>query len=223
MGSLTRRAAPAALVAVLAAAGFSAPAALGDSASTPSPDPAPTTTTTTTHSTTTARPTTVPQHVVVPPPPSTTTHTATVAAVHTTTTQTATHHATSATPAKPRAAAKRHTAPKPAVHRPPQALKPIARIAHTAPTAVHVVDRKPVVAPVVAAAPASDTGSSSPWRLLVLLAALLLLGASLVPTGIVTNAGIDRAHAASIRVGLAVAGLSVVCGFLIALMLSRSS
>ena len=50
----------------------------------------------------------------------------------------------------------------------------------------------------------------------------MLLAGSLLPTEVGMYAGLERAHAASLRVGLAVAGLSMACGYLIALLLNTN-
>ena len=50
----------------------------------------------------------------------------------------------------------------------------------------------------------------------------MLLAVSLLPTEVGMHAGLARARAASLRVGLAVAGLSMACGYLIALMLNSN-
>ena len=50
----------------------------------------------------------------------------------------------------------------------------------------------------------------------------MLLAASLIPTEIVSHAGLARAQAASLRVGFAVAGLAMACGYLIALVLNSN-
>ena len=56
-----------------------------------------------------------------------------------------------------------------------------------------------------------------------LAVALSLLAASLVPTRFAVQAGLQPARAATMKTALAIAGLSTVCGYIIALVMSRSS
>jgi hypothetical protein len=78
-------------------------------------------------------------------------------------------------------------------------------------------------APVAAGrGPPVDNGSTL-WRLLVLIVALVLLGGSLVSSDVVAHAGFGRARAASVRIALALAGLAIVGGYLIVLLLSHQS
>jgi hypothetical protein len=53
--------------------------------------------------------------------------------------------------------------------------------------------------------------------------AALLLGASLIPGRYAVGAGLARSQVASLKTGLAVAGLSVVLGYLITVLLGKTS
>jgi hypothetical protein len=130
-----------------------------------------------------------------------------------------TRRSTSTTPVK-HATAKAHATPKPAVST-TRALKPIAHIKHIAPATAAIPDFFP--APAAAGHESSVDNGSWVWRLLVLLVALVLLAGSLVSSDVVAHAGFGRARAASVRIGLAVAGLAVVGGYVIVLLLSSQS
>jgi hypothetical protein len=181
---------------------------------TPSPDPAPTTTTPTRTTTTVpAKPkptppatTTTRTRVVTPPPPS-----------PSKTTTSAQKPAPKPKP-RPKPRSKLKTA-KPAAVR---VHKPAPTKPHSARTAAAQVP--PVLTPPTAGAesPASGSGGSL-GRDLLFAAAVGLLAASLFPTRVVIRAGVRPARAATVRTGFAVGGLSVACGYVVALILSKGA
>ena len=90
-------------------------------------------------------------------------------------------------------------------------------------TTTPVVRATPAV-PVSAATEANaSSGGGNVGQLLLIVGALGLLALSLVPSRIVVRAGLEPTRAGTVRVGLAVAGVSVGIGFLIALMLSKTA
>ena len=171
---------------------------------TPTPDPAPvSTTTTTTRVTTTpttkpavSAPTTRTTTRVTTPPPTSPTKAVTKTVRHV---------------KKPVVKVKPWVTHKPKAARPTHATTKPA-IALVATTAV-----------VVANADATSTGGHS-GQLLLIVAALGLLALSLVPTRVVVDRiGLRPARAATVRVGLAIVGLSAVLGFLIAQILGNTA
>lgn len=194
----------------------------GALAASPSPDPAPTTTTTKT-TTTTPKPT---------PPPATAhtvTHTTTPARVTVPTTRTTTRTTVKHAPVTRTVKAVSKTTTKIAPKRviPPKVtLKP--RVTHKPKPALAPV--KPKTTPVAAAvAPGStDTRSHSGSRhleqTLLVVAALLLLSLSIVPTQlVVSRIGIEPERVTVVKTGLAAAGIAVGAGFLIAHLLGGSA
>ena len=196
---------PAALAAMTAGTAFAA-------SPTPAPDPAPVSTTTTT-----TRVTTTPKPAVSPPAKTRIT-------THTTTSTTKKPLVTSSTKTKTVKAVRPVKKPvvkvKPKVTHKPKAIPP-----------KHHVTTKPVIGatpdvPTSAVVGANDTtrSGSNRGQLLLIVGALGLLALSLVPTRIVVLLGrLEPARAATVRVSLAVAGLSVGIGYLLALMLNKTS
>lgn len=173
---------------------------------TPAPDPAPVSTTTTTRVTT--RVTTTPRPAVSP----------------TTTTHTTTHTTTRTKTAKKtvRPVQKPIVKVKPKVTHKPKPIPPKKPHVTTKPA----IGANSTVPRTSAVGGASDTtrSGSNRGRLLLMVGALGLLALSLVPTRIVVSLGrLEPARAATVRVSLAVAGLSVGIGYLLALMLNKTS
>ena len=194
---------PAALAALTVGTAFAAPP-------TPAPDPAPVSTTTTTRVTT--RVTTTPRPAVSP---TTTTHTTT----HTTT-RTKTAKKTVRPVQKPIVKVKPKVTHKPKPI-PPKPVPPKPNV-----TTKPAIGTNSTVPRTSAVGGASDTtrSGSNRGRLLLMVGALGLLALSLVPTRIVVSLGrLEPARAATVRVSLAVAGLSVGIGYLLALMLNKTS